>query len=505
MTDTLNRNPQTPARSLIFALVTSTAISLVLSTTAFAQDASYSGKTRLIWQTGPAGQQMAQASAPQPEKKVEKKAAKKAAAPKEPNTAKPVKAAKPSQAEPMVLDAPRAKSVIKNVNDTPVRVQECPRLPFDFSAIKPAYEQQAPVGLVWQAGPAGRPLPPGQQPPKQPKKIVAAPAPKEPKAVKPAATKPTPKKKYKEEQPAAIPAKEAPRKYKRQYSEEERREYRKRKEEERRAAEAAKAAEKAAAAEAAVEAPVPENPAIVPVTPPSPPAKEAPAAAVNLEEEAPSPEPVTPPPPPALPSAPPPPPKPGDKAQLALPLPEPVDEDVPPPPAPKALIVPPPPSAPESAPVVKTEEAITPPPPPPPALPVASSDEPAPAATEVPKGAVDAKPSPSELGKPSLRIVFKPTETAVPLSIKNEMSSLVERLKDNEDERATLIAYASGVGDQSSTSRRVSLSRALSVRSSLIEQGISPLRINLLAEGDKNPGGEPDRVDIFLRKTADKR
>ena len=68
----------------------------------------------------------------------------------------------------------------------------------------------------------------------------------------------------------------------------------------------------------------------------------------------------------------------------------------------------------------------------------------------------------------------------------------------------TLIAYASSMGEQASTSRRVSLSRALSVRAALIDQGVSPLRINVLAEGDKNPGGDPDRVDLFLRKTTDK-
>ncbi len=52
--------------------------------------------------------------------------------------------------------------------------------------------------------------------------------------------------------------------------------------------------------------------------------------------------------------------------------------------------------------------------------------------------------------------------------------------------------------DQPSTARRVSLSRALSVRAHLIDEGVANLRINVQAEGDKNPGGEPDRVDVMV-------
>ncbi len=107
-------------------------------------------------------------------------------------------------------------------------------------------------------------------------------------------------------------------------------------------------------------------------------------------------------------------------------------------------------------------------------------------------------------GAAALRIVFKPTETAVPLAVKEDLNKLVNKLTANPDDRVTLIAYASSMGEQASTSRRVSLSRALSVRASLIDSGISPLRINVLAEGDKNPSGEPDRVDVFVRKSTDK-
>jgi len=87
----------------------------------------------------------------------------------------------------------------------------------------------------------------------------------------------------------------------------------------------------------------------------------------------------------------------------------------------------------------------------------------------------------------------------VPLSTKDALDKLAKQLILNEKQRVTLIAYASAAGDQVSTARRVSLSRALSVRAYLIDAGVNNLRINVQAEGDKNPGGDPDRVDLFVQ------
>lgn len=101
--------------------------------------------------------------------------------------------------------------------------------------------------------------------------------------------------------------------------------------------------------------------------------------------------------------------------------------------------------------------------------------------------------------KPALSITFKSTETTVPLVTQDALSKLAADLKDDENLRVTLMAYASSVGDQASTARRVSLSRALSVRAYLIDAGVGNLRINVQAEGDKNPGGNPDRVDLFVQ------
>lgn len=206
------------------------------------------------------------------------------------------------------------------------------------------------------------------------------------------------------------------------------------------------------------------------------------------------------------------PPMPQAPAQIAPPPPPPAPATInvappPPPPAASAANVPPPPPPPPPA-------ANVPPPPPPAATaPAAKADEPAiampvvnaPAAPSGESAAVAATTQaiaekPASI--PALTIAFKSTETTVPLSMKDEITKLAKQLIQNPNQRVTLVAYAAAIGDQVSTARRISLSRALSVRAYLIDAGVNNLRINVQAEGDKNPGGDPDRVDMIVQ-TAD--
>ena len=59
-------------------------------------------------------------------------------------------------------------------------------------------------------------------------------------------------------------------------------------------------------------------------------------------------------------------------------------------------------------------------------------------------------------------------------------------------------AYADGATGSASSARRLSLSRALSVRSILIKFGVRSTRIDVRALGDRNEGGPPDRVDVLV-------
>ncbi len=69
-------------------------------------------------------------------------------------------------------------------------------------------------------------------------------------------------------------------------------------------------------------------------------------------------------------------------------------------------------------------------------------------------------------------------------------------LKGSAD-RLQLKAYASG--GTASAARRMSLNRALTVRSYLIAQGIRSTRIDVRALGIADEG-PPDRVDLLLVK-----
>jgi len=69
-------------------------------------------------------------------------------------------------------------------------------------------------------------------------------------------------------------------------------------------------------------------------------------------------------------------------------------------------------------------------------------------------------------------------------------------MQANDDLRLQLMAYASGQDGSSSEARRLSLSRALAVRSYLIDKGIRTARFIVRAQGDRYGDGPPDRVDL---------
>ena len=81
---------------------------------------------------------------------------------------------------------------------------------------------------------------------------------------------------------------------------------------------------------------------------------------------------------------------------------------------------------------------------------------------------------------------------------KAELSKLADTLKKNTELRVQLVAYAAGSEDQASQARRLSLSRALTVRGYLFDQGVGASRMDVRALGNKlEGGGSPDRVDLI--------
>jgi outer membrane protein OmpA-like peptidoglycan-associated protein len=79
-----------------------------------------------------------------------------------------------------------------------------------------------------------------------------------------------------------------------------------------------------------------------------------------------------------------------------------------------------------------------------------------------------------------------------------QLDNIAKSLKGNEALRLQLLAYSGGASQTPSQARRLSLSRALAVRSHLIKQGIRSTRIDVRALGNKSEGGPPDRVDLIV-------
>jgi outer membrane protein OmpA-like peptidoglycan-associated protein len=65
--------------------------------------------------------------------------------------------------------------------------------------------------------------------------------------------------------------------------------------------------------------------------------------------------------------------------------------------------------------------------------------------------------------------------------------------------RVELQAYGGGHGDKGSDARRLSLKRALAIRQILIDDGVSPDRIDVRAMGGTDDSGPADRVDVYVR------
>jgi len=84
--------------------------------------------------------------------------------------------------------------------------------------------------------------------------------------------------------------------------------------------------------------------------------------------------------------------------------------------------------------------------------------------------------------------------------MKSKLKALAAQFKGKTDERLQLKAYAGGKGVSPSKARRLSLSRALAVRSYLISSGVRSTRIDVRALGNKTTTQPINRVDVTIVK-----
>ena len=96
-----------------------------------------------------------------------------------------------------------------------------------------------------------------------------------------------------------------------------------------------------------------------------------------------------------------------------------------------------------------------------------------------------------------IRIIFPQDSAEVPEKARPELDALAQKMTTDENMRLQLLAYASGAPEEASRARRMSLSRALAVRSYLIKQGVRSTRMDVRALGNNVQGSPADRVDVI--------
>jgi len=144
-------------------------------------------------------------------------------------------------------------------------------------------------------------------------------------------------------------------------------------------------------------------------------------------------------------------------------------------------------------------------PPPPPAIVSKAKREAKTAPPSAPSSGGAAKQAPKRQqlaalppsGDALLRVRFRAGSSVLTRDDEDLLKIMAEKVAPTSV-RLQLKAYAEATGNDTSKARRLSLSRALAVRSYLIENGLRSTRIDVRALGIARDGGAPDRVDILL-------
>jgi len=93
-------------------------------------------------------------------------------------------------------------------------------------------------------------------------------------------------------------------------------------------------------------------------------------------------------------------------------------------------------------------------------------------------------------------IAFAPQSVELDQTGRRGLSAVAARVAKDREGRIVIVAYAGSDGAQMSA-RRISLGRAISVRSFLIEHGVESHRMIVRALGKPQQTGAADRVDIL--------
>lgn len=140
----------------------------------------------------------------------------------------------------------------------------------------------------------------------------------------------------------------------------------------------------------------------------------------------------------------------------------------------------------------------------PPVVALAPVAPPQPAAEPGPPPTPPVSPTAASAATPSgqgLRVTFGAGQSDLSPSSAAAIQDLVKATPAGDGTSYNVIAYAAGTPADPSTARRLSLARALAVRTALMAGGISSSRIYVRALGAEAGDKTPDRVDVAVMGT----
>jgi outer membrane protein OmpA-like peptidoglycan-associated protein len=157
-------------------------------------------------------------------------------------------------------------------------------------------------------------------------------------------------------------------------------------------------------------------------------------------------------------------------------------------------------SAPSTAPAISAPPATLPNAPPP-TIALAPIAPPPPAAQPAPPPAPpisDAATSAAATTGAGLRVTFGSGQSDLSPASATAIKNLVQTASPGDSTSFNVVAYAAGTPEDPSTARRLSLARALAVRSALMADGVGSARIYVRALGATAGDATPDRVDLAV-------
>lgn len=101
-------------------------------------------------------------------------------------------------------------------------------------------------------------------------------------------------------------------------------------------------------------------------------------------------------------------------------------------------------------------------------------------------------------GGGGFRIVYEPGATAIDAMGGRLLTGIAERMINDETIRLQIRSYAGSTPETSVRARRLSLDRAIAVRTFLVDRGVRSTRIDIRALGNTAPQPPGDRIDLLL-------